>query len=182
MEMPALLMRMSTPPNASRRRLNNRGGAVLGCHRMDVCDGLPAKGANLFRDGLGRCAAGISRRLGVAPDVIHDDIGPARGQEERMRAAEARIAARSRHDGGAPVEAQLAGLDGSGLRKLHIALTYQPSGPLARHLTPLYLHAPPARGSRSARGPSPVHRNGLAGEKSWARSQSHTTAAAISAG
>jgi hypothetical protein len=77
---------------------------------MDVGNGISAEGANFFRDCRSRCGTGISGRLRVVPDVIHDDIGPARSQEERMRPAEARIATRSRHDGGAPVEAQSARL------------------------------------------------------------------------
>ena len=79
--MPALLMTMSTRPNASTRGLHDGLAALGRGHRVGVGDGLAAGGLDLVDHPLGRAlvAAGAVDR---AAEVV-DDHERARGGQQQ---------------------------------------------------------------------------------------------------
>ena len=88
--MPALLMTMSTLPNASTALCTMACAALGRGHRVGVGHGLAAGGLDLVDDPLGGplVAAGAVDR---AAEVVHDDERAALGQQQGV------LPARGRH-------------------------------------------------------------------------------------
>ena len=82
--MPALLMTMSTVPNASIARLHDRLAALGRGDRVGVGDGLAAGGLDLVDDVLGRALV-AARAVDRAAEVVDHDQRAALG-EQRARA------------------------------------------------------------------------------------------------
>jgi hypothetical protein len=90
--------------------LHDAGRAVRIRDRVRADDGLAARGADLVDDGEGRVDfGGVRNTVRVAdsdPEVVDDDAGTARREQERVGATE--VAAGACHDGDPVVEAKLA--------------------------------------------------------------------------
>ena len=78
-----------------------RGYRIAARHR------LAAKGAYFRRHRLGRGHTRIMPRLGIAADIIDHDIRPARCQQQRMGAPQARLATGAGHNRRLPVKPHL---------------------------------------------------------------------------
>ena len=99
--MPALFTRMSSCAERLDRGVHHALAALPARDVVGVGDRLAAHLLDLVHDLLGRGAV-VARAVGVATEVVHDDLRALSREEQRVLAADA--ATRARDDGDASIE------------------------------------------------------------------------------